>query len=355
MDIRYTDLVPLGWNAWFEERAALGTEETLARVAAVDRGSMLVMDHGGTYRAKLSGSYIHLNAQTQERPCVGDWVCLEKQAADGHGLIHRMLERRTFLLRKAAGDSGDHQMIAANVDTVMIVQSCHFDFNLKRLERYLVMVQEGGAEPCILLTKTDLVEPELLASQLEEIRAAGITAPVLTLSKDSAEGFDELVRSLIPARTYCLVGSSGVGKSTLINRLLGLERLRTKVVSETGEGRHTTVRRELIPLVGGALVIDNPGMREFGILGAERGIEDRFADIVELGTGCRYRNCSHAGESGCAVVEALNSGALSRDQYDHFLKLRLEAGFNQLTHGEKRKKDRDFGRFIKSAKKDLLK
>jgi ribosome biogenesis GTPase / thiamine phosphate phosphatase len=167
-------------------------------------------------------------------------------------------------------------MIAANVDYVIIVQSCHYDFNLKRLERYLVMVRDGGADPCVLLTKTDLVEPDVLASQLAQIRAAGVTAPVLTLSNVTRDGIDELKRTLLPSKTYCFVGSSGVGKSTIINHLLGRERLQTKGVSGTGEGRHTTVRRELIILEGGALVIDNPGMREFGILGAESGIGIAF-------------------------------------------------------------------------------
>jgi ribosome biogenesis GTPase len=242
-------------------------------------------------------------------------------------------------------------MIAANMDVAIIVQSCHFDFNLKRLERYLVMVREGGAAPCVLLTKTDLVAPEVLASQLAEISAAGITAPVLTLSNVTREGIDDLQRTLLPAKTYCFVGSSGVGKSTIINQLLGRERLQTKGVSDSGEGRHTTVRRELIILEGGALVIDNPGMRGFGILGAESGIGSNFSDIIGLAAGCRYRNCSHTGEPGCAVLEAVNSGALSQEHYDNFLKLREESEFYQMSNVEKRRKDRDFGRYIKSAKK----
>ena len=244
-------------------------------------------------------------------------------------------------------------MIAANVDTVIIVQSCHFDFNLKRLERYLVMVRDGGADPCVLLTKTDLVEPEVLASQLAEIRAAGVTDPVLTLSTVTQEGIAEFERTLLPSKTYCFVGSSGVGKSTLINHLIGRDRLQTKDVSGTGEGRHTTVRRELIVLEGGALVIDNPGMREFGILGAEGGIGDSFADIIGFASGCRYRNCSHAGEPGCAVLEAVSSGALSRAHYDNYLKLRGESEFHEMSYAEKRKRDRDFGKYLKSAKKDL--
>ncbi len=350
MSNRHDDLTRLGWNAWLEERAECGPEDTLARVAAVDRGSLLVMDPSGTFRAKLSGRYRHLNRLSQELPCVGDWVCIGKHPAGEIGRAHKLLERRTALRRKSAGESVGYQMIAANVDCVLIVQSCHQDFNLKRLERYLVMVRDGGAEPCILLTKTDLVAPEVLAAQLAEIRAAGVTVPVLALSNVTREGIEGLKRTLLPAKTYCFVGSSGVGKSTVINQLLGHERLETQDVSETGEGMHTTVRRELIVLEGGALVIDNPGMRELGVLGAESGIGDSFSDIIGLASGCRYRDCSHTSEPGCAVRAAVTAGDMSQEHHDHYIKLRAESAFNQLSYVEKRRKDRDFGKYVKSAK-----
>lgn len=350
---RHADLTRIGWNEWFEERAECGPADTIARVVAVDRDLLLLMDRIGTFRAKLAGSYLYLHHLSQELPCVGDWVCVEKHPADGLGLVHRLLERRTALRRKSAGDCIDYQMIAANVDYVIIVQSCHYDFNLKRLERYLVMVRDGGADPYVLLSKTDLVESEVLASQLAEIRAAGVAAPVLTLSNVTREGIDDLKRTLLSAKTYCFVGSSGVGKSTIINRLIGRELLQTKGVSGTGEGKHTTVRRELIILDCGALVIDNPGMREFGILGADCGMDGSFADIVGFAASCRFRNCSHATEPGCAVLEAMNSGDISQAHYDNYIKLREESEFHQMSYIEKRKKDRNFGRYIKSAKKDL--
>jgi ribosome biogenesis GTPase / thiamine phosphate phosphatase len=353
MNNRHSDLAALGWSEWFEQRAACEPPDTIARVAAVDRDQLWLADQTGPFQAKLSGGYRHRHQLAHEWPCVGDWVQLEKQAGSNFGVVHALLERRTSLRRKAAGKGVVYQMIAANVDCVVIVQSCQFDFNLKRLERYLVMVMEGGAEPLILLTKTDLVTPAALAAQRAEIQAAGLTAPIVALSSVTQDGVAELKRRLLPGRTYCFVGSSGVGKSTLINQLIGREELETQAVSETGEGRHTTVRRELIRLAGGALVIDNPGMREFGVAGAADGVERGFADLATLASGCHYRDCGHTGEPGCAVLEALNSGELSREHYENYFKLKEEAEFHQMSYVEKRKQDRDFGRFIKSVKKDL--
>ena len=331
------------------ELAAL--ELSAARVTAVDRSRYLVRNGECEVPAELTGKLLHLAESSVDLPCVGDWVGVRYRDAGTQASIHSVLPRRSFLRRKAAGRDVEFQMIAANIDVTFIMQSCHFDFNIPRLERYLVMAREGRIEPVVLLTKTDLVSPEALERQIAQIRLAGVDAQVVYLSNVTGDGVDQVRALMAPGRTYCLLGSSGVGKTTLINRLLGGGDLETSEVSRTGEGRHTTTRRHLILLANGALLIDMPGMRELGLLGAGVGIEETFADIAVLAGQCRFPDCTHDSEPGCAVRAAVARNEISEKHLRNYLKLRKESEFHELSLTERRNKDKAFGRFIHTYKK----
>lgn len=328
-----------------------GPDEAIARVKAVDRDQYLIRNATGEIPARLAGRAAYTSASPVDLPCVGDWLRVRMHDEGAHASILAVLPRRSFLRRKRPGSAVEFQMIAANIDLAFIVQSCHFDFNVRRLERYLVLTSEGGIEPVVVLTKTDLIATAELEQLIAQIRQAGIVTRIVALSNVSGEGIAAIRELIQPGQTCCLLGSSGVGKTTLVNRLLGDEGLATGAVSQSGEGRHTTTRRQLIPLPGGASLIDMPGMRELGMLDVSEGIADSFADIRALARDCRFADCTHEREPGCAIQRAIAEGEVDAEHFRNYQKLLRESAFHEMSLHEKRDKDRAFGKLVRAAGK----
>lgn len=325
----------MGWNAGFEEQyrllygAAAEANALVAvpgRVVRQDRDSYLVSSATQVRRAVLAGALRMHGLDAAALPAVGDWVTLEAAAGAGVARIRDLLSRFSVLARRAAGETGAAQVIAANVDTLLICTDVAEDFNPRRLERYAAVAAEGGASPVVVLGKADLcADAERL---LREAAACAPGAPVHLVSALTGGGVDALRMYFAPGRTVALAGSSGVGKSTLLNRLIGADYMRTAAVREDdGRGRHTTTHRELVALPSGGLLIDTPGMRELGLAGGEEALGGVFGEIEDLAAGCRFRDCAHEHEPGCAVRDALAAGTLPRERYESFLKLRAELRF----------------------------
>lgn len=352
-------LEKLGFSVWFQDLFVKEMNKkagTPARITAVDRDSFLIRNENGELRAELAGSFLFNVDSGMDMPCVGDWVIAQTYDDNTFAIIVDLFPRRTYLRRKSSGKSIDYQAIAANIDTAFIVQACDANLNIHRFERYLVMVNDGQVKPVILLTKSDLVNTVDLDRMVELIRKANIQCPVLCISNRTGVGLKELHEYLEPGKTYCLLGSSGVGKTTLLNHLLGEDVFDTREVRPyDSKGRHTTSRRQLTLLDNGAMLIDTPGMRELGTIGMAGGIDQSFAEAAELALECRFTDCSHTIENGCALLAALEDGRLSQERYNSYMQLDGESAFHEMTYLEKRKKDKDFGRFIKTVKKQMKK
>lgn len=317
-------LTQLGWNAHWEAAFAPHREAGLvpARVAAEDRHYYTVFTTDSELLAQITGKLLHDCTPTQ-LPKAGDWVAVALHEGEEKATIHAVLPRATAVSRKVAGRKADEQVLGTNLDVVFVVQGLDDNFNLRRLERFLVMVHEGGAKPVILLNKTDLCPHT--AQRLAEVQAAVGETPVLPVCATTGAGVKSLWRWIHEGATVAFIGSSGVGKSTLINRLFGEELQDTLPVREKdAKGRHTTTRRELLVLPRGGVVMDTPGMREFHLWLADTGLQDTFPEIEELALRCHFSGCGHTVEKKCAVLAAVETGELTRDRYRNYLKLRTD-------------------------------
>ncbi len=344
-----------GWDpAWHELLRQLADSALQpARVLREDRTLWLVLTAHGVVPAEATGLLLRGMLDRHDRPAAGDWLAITMPAQSPHALIHAILPRRSCLVRRAAGTSNADQIIAANVDTVFVVCGLDGDFNLRRIERYLALVHDGGAEPVIVLNKCDTCsEAELRSAEVVAIAGA---VPVLLTSAATGAGLEALRSHLRPGATAALIGSSGTGKSSLANRLLEEASQETgEVRADDSRGRHTTTSRELLPLPGGGVLLDTPGMRELHLAVDEASIDASFDDIARLAASCRFSDCTHAGEPGCAVVAAMQDGTLPAGRLAGFRKLKRELESDRLRHGgagkaEERARQRRFGRMVREV------
>lgn len=319
------NLETFGWDDFFAQRFAPYEAEELeaGRVFLQHNRIYMLYTASGEEVAEATGRLRYNARGAEDFPAVGDWVAIRRTAGEDKSKIHEVLPRRSKFSRKAAGRETEEQIVAANVDTVFLVMGLDNDYNPRRAERYLIMAWESGAQPVVVLNKADLVEDaEKLRGEIELI-APG--APVLFLSAKRGEGIEQLLPYITRGQTVALMGSSGVGKSTIVNRLLGGEVQRTQEVRVGDErGRHTTTHRELFLLESGGLVLDTPGMRELQLLVSEKGLRETFDDIEEVAGECRFSDCSHASEPGCAIRAALESGTLDAQRYANYRKMGAE-------------------------------
>jgi len=319
------NLTEIGWNPFFREHfepyKAQGYSP--ARVVRGQKNLCTVFSNVGELTAEVSGKLRYNAFSGSDFPVVGDWVAIQPYPKEEKAIIHAILPRKSKISRKVPGEITEEQVIAANVDTIFIVTGLDRDFNLRRIERYLTFVYNSGANPVIVLNKADICSD--LDTRLIEVESIGYGVPVHALSATENQGLEPLLGYLETGKTAALVGSSGVGKSTIINSLLGVERQQvSSISSSTNKGQHTTTSRELITLPTGGIVIDNPGMRELQLWGDEEDLKETFEEIEELSTRCRFNNCQHENEPGCVVKEAVKEGVLDQKRYQSYLKLKKE-------------------------------
>ncbi len=348
-------IVKLGFNNWFFDRIdpTKLIDHQIARVITVHKDRYTINNGKVDVSAEVTGKLMFSAESPLDYPATGDWVIAQYFDKNSFAIISEIVTRKSVLKRKTSGKNIEFQLIAANIDTGLIVQSLDTNYNLRRLERYLVLVNESDIQPVVLLSKSDLLPVNEIDKKVTEIQALIPDIRVVPFSNKNQTGLQHVKELLVPWKTYCLLGSSGVGKTTLINNLQDEVRLKTHCVREKdGKGRHITTRRQLINLKTGAMIIDTPGMRELGNFAVDTGIHSTFDEIAELSNQCRYNDCSHTQEQGCSILAALKDGIISQERYQNFIKLNKESAFYEMSYLEKKRKDKKFGKFVKSVMKE---
>ncbi|MDD3878165.1 MAG: ribosome small subunit-dependent GTPase A [Bacteroidales bacterium] len=350
-------LEDFGYNDRFEklrlEHNLKGFE--IGRVVSEHKERYIVKTEKGDFEAEITG-HLRFSAKSREDfPAVGDWVALTIYDSD-FSIIHNILPRFSVISRQAVGQFGDIQIIAANIDYALLVQAIDRDFNINRLERYLTICYASKVAPVIVLTKIDLINENVKAEIIKSINQRVKNVPVIAISNDTQEGYETLNQTIKKGKTFCLLGSSGVGKSTLLNNLSGRTVMKTDIISHsTNKGKHVTSHRELIVLENGGIIVDNPGMREVGIVDEADGLETTFDRIFSLSKKCKFFDCTHTNEKGCLILEALEKKEIDISSYENFLKMQKEKIYFESSVMERRKKDKNFGKMMKNYKKDLKK
>ncbi|MBD0824261.1 ribosome small subunit-dependent GTPase A [Aestuariibaculum marinum] len=323
----------------------------VGRVISEHKERYVVKTEQSEYDAEIIGNLRFTAQDRSDFPAVGDWVAISEYDAD-KVLIHAVFPRTTSIERQAVGKHGEKQIIATNIDYAFIVQAVDRDFNVNRMERYLTICHTSNVSPIIVLNKIDLISDTELSIVVNNIQERIKNVPIIPISNASKKGLTALKTHIKKGKTYCLLGSSGVGKSSLLNNLSGKALMKTNTISSsTNKGRHVTSHRELVILEHGGILIDNPGMREVGITDVKAGLEMTFNEIIAYSKDCKFKDCTHTVEAGCAVLSAVERGDIDHSSYENFLKMEREKEHFEATVAEKRKKDKDFGKMIKNYKK----
>lgn len=351
------DLPDLGYTKELSDYVADNnlSDFSIGRVIQENRERYIVSTGDSEYDAEITGNLRYSAASRADFPAVGDWVTMRVYDST-LAIIHKILPRTSVLERQAVGKFGEIQIISANIDVALIVQAINNNFNVNRLERYLAICHSAGIQPVLVISKIDLSSESEIHDAISTLQKRDKSVKYILMSNITHEGIDQIISFIQRGKTYCVVGSSGAGKSTLINNLLRKNILKTAEISlSTNKGKHVTSRRELFVLENGGIIIDTPGMKELGMTDSPEGIKTTFQDIVDISARCKFPDCRHTNEAGCAVLEALNKSIIDKDSYDNYQKIQKEQVRFQSTVAEKRKRDRIFGKMLKNYHKDINK